>query len=312
MPERRRLALFLFDQGNDYQALLEQDCIQAARRHRLELTVFHADNSLNRQVDQIRNALASGSNAPDAVLVSPVSEVALMPMVHVAARSGVGWVFLNRWNDAISELRLQYPTVPIFSVSADQDQVGTLHGRQLARLCRPGDECVYIQGPLGTSSAKRRLAGTQRELSSGSCATLTILHSDWSRDGGRNVMTQWLRMLPRASVSGLVVVAQNDSMAVGARDALAEWDPGGASADIVGCDGSPEFGQQMVATRQLSATIVIPAVTSRAVDELIASDKGNRSSPEVPVAVRSFPDLESIRSLRVAATTRPPVRDQPK
>lgn len=304
MAERRRLALFLLDEHNDYQALLEQDCVQIARRNRLELGVFSAANDLNKQVEQIRSVLSGAAmRVPEAILVSPVSEVALMPMVHVAARSGIAWVFLNRWNDAVNALRDQYPSVPIFSVSADQDQVGTLHGRQIAKLRRPGDECVYIQGPLGTSSAKRRLASTQRELN-GSGAALTVLHSDWSRKGGKDVMTQWLRMVPRASVSGLTVVAQNDTMAVGARDALNEWSQGAVSADIVGCDGSPEFGQHLVATGELTATVVIPAVTSRAVEELLHSERGPRPAAEVAVAVRSYPSIEALRSTR--PSKRPP------
>jgi ABC-type sugar transport system substrate-binding protein len=309
MAEIRRVALFVFDRDNDYQALLEQDSEDSARRHRLELAVFHAENSLPKQVEQIRGALVGSTmRAPDAILVSPVSEVALMPMVHVAARARIAWVFLNRWNDAINDLRGEYPGVPIFTVSADQDQVGTVHGRQIARLWRPGDECVYIQGPLGTSSAKRRLAGTERELA-GSATTLTILHGDWSRQGGRDVMSQWLRMLPRASMANLVVVAQNDSMAIGAREALLEWNVGHRAtlqADIVGCDGSPEFGQAMVVTRQISATVVIPSVSGRAIDQLVASERaGHLPTAEIRVPVESYPSVEAIRSLRTEHSTSP-------
>lgn len=303
MAERRRLALFVFDRNNDYQALLEQDAEQAARRHRLELTVHFADNRLSEQVEQIRSAVASDAKrSVDAILVSPVSEVALTPFVQMAARAGIAWVFLNRWTDAMNDLRDQHRGVPLFSVSADQDEVGVVHARQIGELWRPGDECIYIQGPLGTSSSRKRLASTERTLS-GSGKTLTVLHGDWSREGGQSVMAQYLRMLSHAQIRGLVVASQNDAMAIGAREALGQWNTARSSAtlaaDFIGCDGSPQFGQALVSSGKLSATVVIPPVAGRAIDELVASDRtGQVPASEIIVPVSSYPSIGAIRSLR--------------
>jgi ribose transport system substrate-binding protein len=238
------------------------------------------------------------SRALDAILISPVSDVTLLSMLHVAAQAGVAWVFLNRWNDAIRELRQHYPKVAIFSVSADQEQVGTLQGRQILRLWRPGDECVYIQGPLGTSSARRRFEGAQQQLSA-SAVPMTVLHSDWSRAGGMRVMAQWLEMLNPHSRTRLIVAAQNDSMAMGAREAFEQWSARSASgvvrASLLGCDGSPSFGQLMVQTGRLVATVVIPPVAGAAIEQLVRYFRSGWMPPaEITLPVRSYPGLEEI------------------
>src|SRR5580693_10645271 len=114
------IALFLMD-GGDYQRLLWSDCLLAAERHGFPVRAFWADNDCRKQLRQIQGCLNEPeATRPTVILVSPVREIALISMAHLAAHLGIAWVQLLRWSDYLAPLRLELPHVPIFSVMADQ------------------------------------------------------------------------------------------------------------------------------------------------------------------------------------------------
>jgi ABC-type sugar transport system substrate-binding protein len=295
----RRIALFLQNGANDYQCLLRDDCQAAAARRDFLLTIHSADNDGENQLRQIRSVLSGPrSQWPAALLVTPVREVGLLAVAHEAANLGIGWVSLNRWSDYLLELRREFPAMPVFSVTADQTEVGRIQGRQLRCLLGDTGELVYIQGPLGTSSTQKRTAGMRLELERCPDIRLVTFNSDWSSEGGERAMRDWIRIFPRGKLPKFAVGAQNDSMAAGARRALAEWAGGEdktANIRVTGCDGTPGFGQRLVKEGKLTATVVIPSVGGRAIDELASVLAGGRpSSAEIVVAVSSYPELEAL------------------
>jgi ABC-type sugar transport system substrate-binding protein len=299
------IALFLHDRLNDYQARLQTDCEQAARRHDLRLVIHSADKNAESQMRQIRSILSMPeSKRPRAIVVSPVSEIAMMPLIYDAAQLGVGWVFLTRWNDAVHAMRRQYPKVPIFAVTANHVEIGRIQGKFARALLDPGDELIYIQGPLATSSSRRRREGFVKELADTRDLRLSEFNSDWSQLGGEAVMKSWLSTFSLQKVPRFVVVAQNDNMAIGARTAVFDNrsranDALLADLRVVGCDGSPTFGQRMVQSGQLRATIIIPPVAGRAVDELVSSWRtGHQPSAEITMPVQPFPEAEQLQQTR--------------
>ena len=207
----RSLALFLRTSANDYQDLLREDCVAAARRQGFQLRVFSADDDADRQVRQIHETVASSpSSRPIAFLVSPVRESALLTVAHEATRAGIGWVFLNRWNESLLGLRGEFPELPIFAVNPDQYQVGGIQGHQFRALLPEGGELLYIQGPLGTSSAQGRFAGLQ-DVIAGAPIRIVTFNSDWSIDGGESATREWLRIFAGRPLPVCVVGAQNAS-----------------------------------------------------------------------------------------------------
>lgn len=291
------IAYFMRDSVNDYQHLMRDDAEKVARDHQLRLSVYSAEENAERQLEQIKSVIFSPGKLPVAVVVSPVSEVTLLPLVHEAARRGVGWGFLTRWHDAITDIRAQYPNVPIFSVSADQEQVGAVQGQQLHLVLNPGDEVVYIQGPLGTSTTRQRWQSLQREVA-GRGLNIGSFHGNWSEAGGEEVMATWLNMFSRGRIPKVAVGAQNDSMAVGATRALAEryrrkGELPAAAPLAFGCDGSNKLGRRLVDSGGLTATVVIPSVGGPAVEEFVAvSRRGRTSVPQIVMAVSSYPPLD--------------------
>ncbi len=296
----RRIALFLRAVGNDYQDLLREDCQAAATRRGFALEVFSADGDGDKQVRQIRNSLdAPEILRPIAMLVSPVRESVLLTAAREAARMGIGWIILNRWNDSLLDLRGEFPRLPIFAVNPDQKEVGRIQARQFKILLPHGGELLYIQGPIGTSSAYRRFIGMRDELA-GAPINVVTFNSDWSTEGGERATQEWLRIFGGRQLPPCVVGAQNDNMAMGARKALMERPnlqqrAAASQVPVTGCDGSPAYGQQLVKIGRLTATVVIPPVAGRAVDELASMLENGRAPPaEITVGVSSYPDLSRL------------------
>jgi ABC-type sugar transport system substrate-binding protein len=146
-----------------------------------------------------------------------------------------------------------------------------------------GSELVYIQGPIGTSTAIRRYGGVREVLREVSLDVFT-LHSDWTRKGGERALLDWSNVFKSRELPAFIVGAQNDAMAMGARDAvgsLAKDHPklNAESVFFLGCDGSPTFGQRLVIERQLAATVIIPVCAGRALAEIASMLRGGPIPP---------------------------------
>jgi len=301
----RRVAVFIQNGRNDYQEMQRSDCEQAARRHGFDIKVWSADSDSDTQVRQIRGVLSGDACArPAALLVSPVREVALMPVAYEALRLGIGWVLLNRWHDSMLDLYRQFPSTLVFSIAPDQLEAGRIQARQARTLLGGDAELLCIRGPLGTFSTVKRTAGFKEELGSLPSVKTTVFHGDWSIESGESIMRDWLSAFGRGHLPKVVVAAQNDAMAMGARSAFLGHGRGaGLPPDgrlrVLGCDGSPTVGQRLVQTGELSATVIIPSVGGAAIDHVEAVlAGGRRPPPEIVVGVRSFPELGALAPRR--------------
>lgn len=281
----------------DYQEWLRDDCQQVARRYDFPLRVASADNDAYTQVQQIRACLEeTQAERPTAILVSPVREAALLPMASIAARLGIGWVMLGRWNRYMADLREEFARLPIFAVMADQREIGRIQGKQVRAILARGGELVYIHGPLAAMSASLRFEGLQESLE-GSRIRIQALPSDWTMAGGTQAIRDWLGHGRRRAFRNLAVGAQNDAMAMGARNALTE--AAGARSDVslqqvgvTGCDGSPKYGRCLVSKGLLRATVIMPPTAGRAISEIATfRTYDERPHAEIVLPPLSFPDL---------------------
>ena len=296
------VALFLHDLTNQYQLMIREDVQKVARQHGCSVSVYSGENDAHLQIRQIQDLLKEPeSRRPLAVLVCPVRESALQSVSEECLTKGVGWAYLCRWTDHLHHLRAKFPGVPAFSALADQSGIGRLQGELLRVLLSPGDEVVYIQGPAGTSSVQRRAEAIQKELHGGPVVRWSTLHSNWSADGGNAVMKEWLQSFSRERTGNLVVVAQNDDMAFGARRCVIDWATRMRAhlpddLRIIGVDGVPTFGQRLVNEKQLTATVVVPPVGGQALVELFSALRLHRQPPaEVTVSVACYPPLEAVK-----------------
>jgi ribose transport system substrate-binding protein len=295
-----RVALFLMN-GGEYQQLIRSEGTEAAARRGVALEVFSADGDGVRQAEQIESCLGrAAEDRPSALLVYPVRESALLASAHRATRLGVGFVLLGRWSAYLDDLRAEFPRLPIFSVVANQTEIGHIQGRQIRALLPHGGELVCIRGALGVSSTTRRFEGLRQALENTSIPIFAI-NCDWTQDGGARAMTEWLQIFGARRLPVFGVAAQNDAMAMGAKDALLKWarvrpDFSPARVPIVGCDGTPTFGQRLTKQKEISATVIMPPTAGKAVDEVAAMllSRAPRPDAEVVLGPSSYPALDAL------------------
>ena len=182
----------------------------------VDVQVEDAQNDVAKQLDQIKNFIASGV---DAIIVNPVDTSATQAMSDAAAAGGVPLVYVNREPVNVDTL----PDNQAF-VASDERESGTLETKEVCRLFKEAgktEASVYvIMGELSNQAAQQRTQDIHDVIDSGECGvTSTIIDkqtSNWRRDEAQNLMTNWLST--GAAFDG--VIANNDESAIGAIQAM--------------------------------------------------------------------------------------------
>lgn len=293
----RTVGLFLRTLDNDYQQRLREVALLEAKSRGFEIVVESAQFDVNRQVAQIRTAIAKAATSNlAAVLVSCVKDEALPPLVHEAAQAGLDWVLLHE-GAFIDDVRSQHSNRAIFAVTPDQAEIGHIHGQQIQALLGPTGRVLCVTGPLHNISAQRRLDGLIETLDGK--FDLIELSADWTSEGARMAVQRWAAGISSEQQLPALFVAHNDEMALGVRQALRDMDSRCgftvATAPILGCDGSQTFGQRLVRERRLKATVIMPPASGVAIahlDRLYTT--GDRPPARVFLPVTSFPPLPTL------------------
>jgi ABC-type sugar transport system substrate-binding protein len=294
------IGLFLRSLENDYQQRLRDDAIDKAAHLGFRVKVFSAHNDPARQNGQIAKAM-TGPDKDElaAVLVSPVFDESLAEAARTAGDAGIGWALLNREASYLDSLRTDYPQLPIFSATPDQVEIGRLQARQAKAVMPAGGHVLYIRGPASTSSARRRQEGMQQEMNGGAW-TVSMLDGDWTSEGSRLAVEAWLEGPGLELPTPGIVCAQNDDMALGARQALRDagsrrGDSDLAEVPVAGVDGSPGFGKRLVREHRLLATVEVPSASGPAMQWIARARDGGEHPPSVVMLpVNSVPALHEI------------------
>ena len=290
--KKLRFLVSLTTDDNDYQIEQSESAEQAARKTGVEVQILHAQNDAINQSTQILKAVQSPKDLrPDAIIFEPVGGTALPQVVRAAATAGIGWVVLNRDAIYVEELR-RTSSAPLFAISSDHAEIGRIQGRQMAALLRGGGSVLYIQGPSENSAAKERTAGMQ-ETKPTNIQVIT-LKAQWTLESAQRSVRSWLKLTTSQRAAIDLISAQDDSMAMGARDAFKElpnedererW----LKLPFTGCDGLPKTGQAWVRSGLLAATVFVPPNTGQAIEMLVDALQNRKMPPErvltVPVSI---------------------------
>jgi ABC-type sugar transport system substrate-binding protein len=201
----------------------------------------------------------------------------------------------------VAALQREFPNVPVALVTPDQHEFGRVQGRQFRALLPRGGRILYVLGDPAASSARDRRKGMREVL--GRDATFSIEEVDglWSRKEAREVVAKWLSHASQRGDWPDLIGCQNDAMAMGAREALAEAArlhsrPSLLQVPITGGDGLPDEGQRWVSERKLTATVVAPLTTAVAVESLVRSWRTGVPMPLLTqLEVSSLPAIEALR-----------------
>jgi ribose transport system substrate-binding protein len=298
-PGMPRVVVSQLTSAQEFQLLQAADAKAAGARVGIEVETVFADNNAIQQIHQLFAFVhAPAGQRPAAIAVEPVQGEGMERLARNAVRAGIGWILQQGGARYLEALRAQNPTVPVASVSVDEQAVGRIQAQQIQALLPRGGGVLVVQGPLDSPNAAARFQGLQQGIGATAIALKTVLNGDWTADSAERAVASWLRLKSTEALGIDLVASQNDSMAVGARKAIRELRRDWESLPFTGCDGLPEGGQRLVDTMQLAATVVKPTTAGRAV-ELVSQALSGRAVPlEVVLQPRSYPPLEQLARRR--------------
>jgi len=280
---------------NDYQIEQAASAEDSARRLGADLRIIYADNDAINQSQQLLKIIQSSSTArPDAIVFEPAGSTALPQVARAAASAGIGWVILNREADYVAELRTAH-RVPVFCITSDHREIGHIQGQQIGAMVPQGGAVLYVQGPSGSDAAQQRTEGMQHAKPAS--IQVRMLRAQWTEGSAYQAVSAWLRLSTSRALHMDAVVAQDDSMAMGARKAFQEitdskqrehW----LGLPFAGCDGMPKTGQAWVRNGSLAATVIVPPNTGLALEMLAKTVQSGTLPPE-----RTFTDVRSYPSI---------------
>jgi ribose transport system substrate-binding protein len=298
--KRLKFVVSLTTNDNDYQAEQSESAEQSARKTGVDVQIVYAQNdAINQSTQILKTVQAAKELRPDAIIFEPVGGTALPQVARAAMSAGIGWVILNRDATYIGELR-KTSTAPIFAISSDHVEIGRIQGRQMAALLRGGGSVLYIQGPSENSAAKDRTAGMQETKPAS--VQVAMLKAQWTQESAQRAVRSWLKLTTSQRAAIDLVSAQDDSMAMGARDAFKElsnedererW----LKLPFTGCDGLPKTGQAWVRSGLLTATIFVPPNAGQAIEMLVDAIQNRKMPPERAMTnAVSIPPLDALSS----------------
>lgn len=293
-----KIAVSLHVASSVYQEAEARAAQIAAQKYGFRVDVIYADGDAVTQSEQLLKLIySSGEARPDVILLEPIGT----GMVHVAreaAKAGVGWVVLNREVAYVAEMRSS-SRAPMFAVTTDHLETGRIQGRQLNALLPRGGTVAYLQGPRGHPVVQARTEGMMETKDP--MIKVRNLHGRWEESAASAAMTSWLKLPTSGDLRPLVVAAQNDFMALGARKAVGQMasessHEGADRIRYIGCDGLEEHGRRWIYGGLLDATIVCPALSALAIDVLAKELQRGVPAPPLTLAEPvSFPKLSQLR-----------------
>jgi ABC-type sugar transport system substrate-binding protein len=293
-----RLILSLTNNDNDYQIEQAKSAEEVAHRLGVDLQTIHADNDAINQSQQLLKVIQSGAEGrPDAIVFEPAGSTGLPQVAKAAAGAGMGWVILNREVDYIAQLRAAHKA-PAFCITSDHKEIGRVQGAQVAALVPRGGSILYIQGPSGSDAAQQRTDGMHQKKPAN--VQVRMVRAHWTEGSAHQAVSAWLRLSTSRTLLMDAIIAQDDSMAMGARKAFQEipdleqrdrW----LALPFTGCDGMPKTGQAWVRSGTLAATVIVPANAGMALDMLATALQAGVMPPERTFTeVRSFPAIADL------------------
>lgn len=294
----------LITRDNDFQRHQANAAEETARRLGANLQLVFAENDAINQSQQILKVVQSATERPDGIIFEPAG-TGLAQVARAAVRAGIGWAVMNREVDYIAELRAGINAPPVFRVSTDHEGVGRIQGQQMGALLPNGGLVLYIEGPSSSSAAGERLRGMYSTKPAN--IQLRTIRGNWTEESAYQAIKAWLRLSTSRELPLAAVIAQNDSMAAGAKKAFEEGTAGAErerylGLPFTGCDGVPQTGMAWVDSGLLAATVVVPANSGTAVEMMAKALATKVQPPEnTLLEARSYPLLEKITPKRSAA-----------
>lgn len=282
---------------NAYQNEQKAVARSTAQRLGLDLQVIQADDDSTTQGQQLLKIVESSAETrPNAFLVEPLSVTGLRRVAEAAVAKGIAWIMSNSEVDYLKQLR-KNPSVPVFTVTQGQREIGQLQGKQLAALLPGGGSVLYIEGPSMSSVAVQRRDGM--ESTKPRNIRITTIHSNWNEESAYASTGTRLQLASSRGESFDLVAAQSHEIALGARKAFRNIDDTEQREKWLGlrfiASGIPGQVKPLVDGGVLAAAVVTSVTTEVGLKLLMrALETKLQPAERNVVEATSYPDLEKM------------------
>jgi ribose transport system substrate-binding protein len=282
---------------NAYQREQKSAARSTAQRLGLDLQVIQAADDSATQGQQLLKIVESPAEArPNAFLVEPLSVSGLRRVAEAAVAKEIAWVMSNSEVDYIQQLR-KSPSVPVFTVTQGQREIGQLQGKQLAALLPQGGSVLYIEGPSTSSVAIQRREGM--ESTKPRNLRITTIHSNWNEENAYQTVSARLQLASSRGESFDLVATQSHEIALGARKAFRNIDNPEQREKWLGmrfiASGIAGQVKPLVDGGVLAAAVLTSVTMELALRILVRAIETKVQPPERnAVEATSYPDLEKM------------------
>lgn len=217
----------------------------------VKLIVTDGQNSSSKQVTDVESLLAQNINV---LMISPLTEAALTPVVKEAMDKGIPVAGLDRKVDTPVSVYITARNEPI-AAQAAQFFVDKLGGK---------GNIIEIEGTAGASAAVERKKGFEDVIAKHPDMKIVATQTaDFLREPAQKFMEDMLQRFKPGEIQG--VYAHNDEMALGAIQAIEAAGRTGDHIMVTGIDGQNN-AIQAVKDGRLFATFTFPYVAPEGIE----------------------------------------------
>lgn len=214
-----KLGITLYSLKNEFTVRIANAAEKKAKEMGAELVVYDGNYDPSTQISQVETMISDGV---DGIILNPQDAEACAPCVDKAVEAGIPIVGVNT--------RVKSDKLTSYVGSQDVT-AGEMEMQKIVDLLDGKGKIVIIEGPMGQSAQIERREGIQNVLDKNSgIEVLAEKTANWSRSEGMTVMENWLQAFDEIDA----IVAENDEMALGAREAVKA---AGKDIPAVGVDG---------------------------------------------------------------------------
>ncbi|MGK9052593.1 substrate-binding domain-containing protein [Neorhizobium sp. CSC1952] len=216
----------------------------------VDLVITDGQNSSAKQVSDVESLLAQNI---DVLMISPLTEQALTPVVKDAMAAGIPVIALDR----------KVNTDVTTYITAQNEPIARQAGEFFVDKLAGKGNIIQIEGTAGASSAVERKRGFEEVIATHpDMKIVATQNADYLRENAAKFMEDVLQRFGPGQING--VYAHNDEMALGAIKAI---EAAGRQKEIMvtGLDGQNN-AIQAVADGKLFATFTFPYVAPEGVE----------------------------------------------
>ncbi len=263
MAESAKIYYTAIESGDYYEGWAGQ-LKEQAESNGNSFEAGYAENSVETQVAQIKNALKEGSDVFLCGLVSPD--------IAAEAKAAAGDVPVVFINNAPPDSQLEKDRY--IYVASDEFMAGQYQAEYILEKFSSKDEInvVILKGPKGASGTTGRTNGLKRTLKASGKKINYVFEDNagWNEETAKELTSMFLKTGKKADC----VAANNDDMAVGAVTAFEEAGVDTSSILFLGVDASAK-GCEAISAGRMDFTVYQP--TSAQIEAAIKA-AGNLAS----------------------------------